>query len=275
MGNFIDQLDKAIDRNNSLLCIGLDSDIGKLPAQFKNCRQPQLEFNKAIIEATAPFVSSYKINSAFYEATGADGIAQLKLTMDYLKQHYPNLPVILDAKRADIGNTNGGYIDFAFKYLKADAITLHPYLGGEALQPFLNLKDKGMIILCRTSNPGSGQFQDLIVDGQPVYQAVAHQVVSSWNTNGNCMLVVGATYPQEMASIRRIVGPDMPLLVPGIGAQGGDLEPVMAAGLGAGRRGLIIHSARGIIFASSGSDFAEVAAQKATELRDQINQLRK
>jgi orotidine-5'-phosphate decarboxylase len=275
MASFIHQLDQAIDERDSLLCIGLDSDVSKLPAALKGHKQPQLEFNKAIIEATASLVSSYKINSAFYEASGADGLEQLKLTIDYLKQHFPALPVILDAKRADIGNTNGGYIDFAFKYLTADAITLHPYLGGEALQPFLDIKDKGMIILCRTSNPGSGEFQDWAQDGRPLYQEVAQVVANRWNDNGNCLLVVGATYPQEMATIRQIVGPDMPLLVPGIGAQGGDLGAVMAAGLGADQRGLIVHSARGIIFASGGSDFAQAAAQKATELRDHINQLRK
>ncbi len=271
--SFGDALNQAIDQNNSLACIGLDSDHRKLPTHLKDTSQPQLEFNKAIIDATGDLVCCFKANSAFYEALGADGLEQLRLTIEYLHQKFPGIPMILDAKRADIGNTNNGYIDYGFKYLGADAITLHPYLGGEALQPFLDIKDKGMIVLCRTSNPGAAEFQDLMVDGRPVYQHVA-KTVKTWNKNKNCSLVVGATYPEEMKVIRELVGGDMVFLVPGIGAQGGDLESVMNAGL-AGDRGLIIHSARQVIFASSSKDFASAAREQAVQLNQEINKYRR
>lgn len=270
---FGDVLNQAIDQNNSLACIGLDSDLAKLPAHLLSNPQAQLEFNKAIIDATADLVCCFKINSAFYEAFGADGLEQLRLTSEYLHEKYPNIPLILDAKRADIGNTNNGYVAFAFDYLKVDAITLHPYLGGEALEPFLKIKDKGMIVLCRTSNPGAAEFQDLQSDGMPLYQHVA-KTVQKWNTNNNCSLVVGATYPEEMKTIRELVGDKMVFLVPGIGAQGGDLEATMKAGLGADKRGLIIHSARQVIFASSNDDFAEAARKEAKKLKDDINKYR-
>lgn len=257
-----------------MLCVGLDPDFDKLPANVRNQPQPLFEFNKAIIDATADLVSVYKPNSAFYEALGADGIEQLKLTSDYLHKNYPDVPIILDAKRADIGNTNNGYASFIFDYLGMDAVTLHPYLGREALQPFLDRKYKGLIILCRTSNPGAGEFQDLLANGKPIYQHVAEQVSKNWDTNKNCLLVVGATYPEEMKIIREIVGTDMPLLVPGIGVQGGDVESVMKAGLDDNHQGLIISSSREILYASNGEDFAEAARQKATTTRDEINKFR-
>lgn len=272
--DFKSKLNWAVDNNNSLLCVGLDSDVTKLPVSLKNKEGAQLAFNKAIIDATADLVCAYKPNSAFYEAQGADSLEQLRDTVAYINEKHPNIPVILDAKRADIGNTNQGYVDFAFNYLKVDAITLHPYLGGEALQPFLEHKDKGMIILCRTSNPGAGEFQDLSVDGQPVYQHVAKTVATSWDKNKNCLLVVGATYPEEMKIVRDIVGPDMALLVPGVGAQGGDVEAVLKNGLGANQSGLIISSSRGVIFASDGDDFADKARQEAMKTRDEINKYR-
>lgn len=252
-----------------MLCVGLDTDHTRLPRGFG-----QFEFNKAIIDATADLVCAFKPNSAFYEALGPDGIEQLKLTADYMHQNYPDIPIILDAKRADIGNTNNGYTSFIFDYLGVDAVTLHPYLGREALEPFLNYKNKGLIILCRTSNPGAGELQDLLVDGKPVYQHVARQVSENWNTNKNCLLVVGATYPEEMKIIREIVGPEMTFLVPGVGAQGGSIEAVMKAGLAPNKRGLIISSSREIIFASSGDDFAKAARQEALKLRTEINEHR-
>lgn len=272
--DFKSKLNWAVDNNNSLLCVGLDSDVTKLPAFLDGVDKPQLAFNKAIIDETADLVCAYKPNSAFYEAQGADSLEQLRETVAYINEKYPNIPVILDAKRADIGNTNQGYVDFAFNYLKVDAITLHPYLGGEALQPFLDHSDKGIIILCRTSNPGAGEFQDLPVEGKPVYQRVAETVANSWDAKNNCLLVVGATYPEEMKMIRTIVGPNMTLLVPGVGAQGGDVEAVLKNGLGANQRGLIISSSRGVIFASSGADFADRARQEATKTRDEINKYR-
>lgn len=270
---FQQKLDNIIAKNNSLVCIGLDSDFDKLPESIKSKDNPQFEFNKAIIDATHDLVCAYKPNSAFYEALGDRGVKNLKLTCDYLTNTYPEIPIILDAKRGDIGNTNEGYIKFAFDYLNADAITLHPYLGKEAIQPFLKRADKRCIILCRTSNSGSGEFQDLLVDGEPLYKKVAKQVAKEWNTNGNCMLVVGATYPEELAQVRQIVG-DMTLLVPGIGAQGGDVEKTVKAGLNSQKTGMIINSSRGIIFASNGKDFAEKAREEAIKLKEEINKYR-
>lgn len=263
----------AMAKNNSLLCVGLDADYDKLPTHIKNESDALFVFNKAIIDATADLVCAYKPNSAFYEALGEDGIRQLKQTADYLHETYPDIPIILDAKRADIGNTNNGYVDFTFDHLGMDAITLHPYLGREALEPFLSRSEKGSIILCRTSNPGAGEFQDLLVDDEPLYQHVARAVTESWNTNNNCMLVVGATYPDEMKQIRNIVG-DMLFLVPGVGAQGGDVEAIMAAGLDSRNQGMMISSSRGIIYASAGEDFAQAARSEAQKLKDEINQHR-
>lgn len=274
MIGFQSKLQSSVSKNNSLLCIGLDSNPDKLPSNLVEQAEPQFAFNKAIIDATADLVCAYKPNAAFYEGAGADGIIQLQKTCKYILETYPDIPIILDAKRADIGSTNGGYTQFAFEYLRADAITLHPYLGKEALEPFLARKDKGLIILCRTSNPGANEFQDLQSTGKKVYQIVARAVQSDWNTNGNCLLVVGATYPEEMAEIRKIVGDTMVFLVPGVGAQGGDIEQTLKAGLTSRHDGLIISSSREIIFASNGTDFAEAARTKAIATRDEINKYR-
>jgi len=259
----------AVNKNNSVVCIGLDSDVAKLPNGVD-----QLTFNKAIIDATHDVVCAYKPNSAFYEALGDEGIQNLKQTCDYIHETYPEIPIILDAKRADIGNTNIGYVDFAFKYLGVDAITVQPYLGGEAVQPFLDRADKAIIVLCRTSNDGSAEFQDLEVDGIPLYKIIAKSVADNWNKNANCMLVVGATYPDEIKQVRGIVGDDMWFLIPGVGAQGGDVEKTVVSAKNSQGSGMIINSSRGIIFASSGTDYAEVARKKAIELRDEINKYR-
>lgn len=267
---FADKLTAAWAKNNSLLCVGLDPDPARLPSAVTG---DILAFNKAIIDATADLVCAYKPNSAFYEALGAEGLAILKKTCDYLREKHPDLLIILDAKRADIGNTNDGYVRHSFDYLNVDAITLHPYLGSEALEPFLARQDKGLIILCRTSNPGASEFQDLEVDGRPLYERVAEQVANKWNANKNCLLVVGATYPDEMKQIRRSVG-EMSFLVPGIGAQGGDVEQAVKAGLNTAKSGMIINSSRGIIYASSGEDYADAARSEALKLRDEINKYR-
>jgi len=248
----------ARSRNvQSMLCVGLDSDIEKLPERFRLQDQPQFEFNKWIIDQTHDLVAAYKPNMAFYEARGAQGIAELQSTMEYLKEKYPDIATICDAKRADIGNTNTGYINAIFDQMSFDSITLHPYLGQEALQPFLDRSDKGCIILCRTSNPGAGEFQDLLIQDVPLWQTVAHAVATKWNAHKNCCLVVGATYPKEMAVIRKTVGDDMLFLVPGIGTQGGDVASVMKAGMNSKGEGLIINAARSINF----SDNPRQAAQ--------------
>jgi len=264
--NFQEKLDRIIKKNNSLVCVGLDSDIEKIPKYIREKKHPQTTFNKAIIKATYNLVCAYKLNSAFYEAQGAMGIEELKMTCDYLKKNYPIIPVILDAKRADIGNTNEGYVKFAFDYLGVDAITLHPYLGKEAVEPFLQKKDKGIIILCKTSNVGAGELQDLIINKRPLYKLVAQKVVEEWNQNKNCLLVVGATYPKELREIRKIVG-NMTLLIPGVGAQGGDVEKTVRAGLNSKKAGIIINSSRGIIFTKN-------PREEARRLKNEINKYR-
>lgn len=265
--NFRQKLEKIIKKNNSLLCVGLDSDVERLRSAQRDFGEVnQFLFNKRIIEATHDLVCSYKLNTAFYEAIGHKGIKALKDTCDYLKQKYPEIPIIIDAKRGDIGNTNNGYVQFVFTYLAADAVTVSPYLGEEAMRPFLEQKDKGIIILCRTSNQGSGEYQNLVVNHIPLYQQVAKNVSKKWNSHKNCLLVVGATYPKELKKVRQIVGDDMFILVPGIGAQGGDIEATLKAGLNSKKSGLIINSSRGIIFAKD-------SCQEAEKLNDQINKL--
>jgi orotidine-5'-phosphate decarboxylase len=268
---FQEKLDRIVKKNNSLVCVGLDSDASKilrLPsvAQDDPASRGQFSFNKAIIEATHDLVCAYKPNSAFYEARGEEGIKDLKMTFDYLNSSYPEIVTILDAKRADIGNTNNGYVKYAFDWLGADGITLHPYLGSEALKPFLDRSDKGCIILCRTSNSGAGEFQDLVSDREPLYKIVAKKVSQQWNKLGNCMMVIGATYPEELSEVRKIAG-DMTFLVPGIGAQGGDVEKTVKAGLNSKGAGMIINSSRGIIF-------AENPREEAKKLKEEINKYR-
>lgn len=254
--------------------MGLDSDIRKIPKYLLKVKYPQFAFNKAIIDATADLVCAFKPNSAFYEAWGASGVAELKRTCDYLHETTPDIIIILDAKRADIGSTNEGYVQYAFDWLGVDAITLHPYLGKEALKPFLARKDKGCIILCRTSNPGAGELQNLEFKGKPLYQVIAEKVSQEWNTQGNCGLVVGATYSQELNIVRRIAK-DLPLLIPGVGSQGGDLTAVLKNGLDAGGSNVIINVSRSVIFASPGADFAQKARAVALKYREEINQQRK
>ena len=271
---FQQKLDAIVEQQNSLLCIGLDSELARIPAHLQNKLNPQFAFNKAIIDATHDLVCAYKPNTAFYEARGVEGITELKMTCDYIREKYPDIALILDAKRADIGSTNEGYVKYAFDWLGADAITLHPYLGKEALKPFLDRKDKGCIILCRTSNPGAGEYQDLKLDSGnqaiELYQRVAKNVANDWNYNGNCGLVVGATYPEELTIVRRIVG-EMPILIPGIGAQGGDIEKTVKAGVDSGGKNAIINSSRAVIFAGNGSNFAQKARETALKLIKEIN----
>ena len=267
---FIEKIRAAAVKNDSLVCVGLDSDVTKLPKGVD-----QLSFNKTIIDATHDLVCAYKPNTAFYEAQGDEGLKALKATCNYIHQVAPDVPILLDAKRADIGNTNNGYVQFAYDYLGADAITLHPYLGREALEPLLAREDKGSIILCRTSNPGSGEFQDLPVDGEKLYMHVARMVAKDWNTSGNCMLVVGATYPADALAVRQAIGDDLWFLIPGIGAQGGDLEKAVAASMNSRGDGFVINSSRGSIFASSGADYAKAARQATEALRSEINTYRK
>lgn len=259
------------------VCVGLDPDLDKLPTHLKQRINPTGiyyfvvdAFCHAIIGATYDVVCAFKPNSAFFESL-EDGDELLAKAISVIHAMAPDVPVILDAKRGDIGNTNAGYVRAAFDRLGADAITIHPYLGQEANQPFLDRKDKGIFALCRTSNKGSAEFQN---HGEgpmlgPLYEKVAHNVSRRWNTNGNCGLVVGATYPQELSDIRRIAG-DMPFLIPGIGAQGGDVEKTILAGKDSRGKGMIINSSRGILYASSGEDFAEAARRETLKLHEEI-----
>lgn len=262
-----------------MLCVGLDPDFTLIPEVLKgensSIEDLLFAFNREIIDATADLVCAYKPNAAFYEAHGIAGAKALARTVAHIKEAYAEIPVILDAKRADIGNTNRGYVQAAFDELGADAITIHPYLGQEAVQPFLDRKDKGIIILVKTSNPGGGEFQDLPVGDseEALYKTVARNVATSWNANGNCGVVVGATYPEELAAVRAIIG-DMPMLIPGIGAQGGDLEKTIAAGKDSKGLGMIVSASRSILFASSGADFAEAARKAAASLASGIQAVR-
>ncbi len=270
---FQQKLKTTIEKNNSLLCIGLDTDPKKLPAHLKQSEFPQFEFNKQIIDKTHDLVCSYKFQIAYYSALGIPGIQQLMKSIYYIQINYPDIPIILDAKRGDIGSTAEQYAREVFEVFAADAVTVSPYLGGDSVEPFLKYQDKGIIILCRTSNPGAKDFQDLVVDGQPFYMRVAEKIIA-WNEKyGNCLMVIGATYPDEMKQIRELT-PDMFFLVPGIGAQGGDLEQTLKNGLRPDGSGLIIHSSRGIIYASNGADSADAARNEAMKLKNQINQYR-
>ena len=259
--DFKTKLQKAIDKNNSLLCVGLDPDSARISGPLD-----VLDFNKKIIEKTSGFVCAYKANSAFYEVYGSDGFKFLKMTIDYLGERYPHIPVIVDAKRADIGSSSEMYARVVFDYLSADAVTANPYLGEDSLEPFLRRQDKGVIILCRTSNPSANDFQLLLTGSEPLYIKVAKKVVI-WNKKyKNLLLVVGATYPQDIKKIREIA-PDMTFLVPGIGEQGGDLEKTARNGLRRDGQGLIISSSRSIIYDQD-------PGSAAKRLRDEINKYR-
>lgn len=267
--NFYQTLKGAWSDQNSLLCVGLDSVLDKLPASFRQSSTPLYDFNRAIIDATAKFVSSFKLQIAFYSSLGRE--SELEKSIHYIKERYPAIVVILDAKRSDIGNTSEAYAREAFERYRADAVTVNPYLGGDSLEPFLAWKDRGVIILCRTSNPGAGDLQDLECQGRKLYIHVAEMAANRWNKNENVSLVVGATYPQEIGEIRKVVGDKIAFLVPGIGAQGGDLKETVSRGKDSSGLGLMIHSARSIIYASSGDDFQEAAEREAKKLRDEIN----
>ena len=272
------------------LCVGVDPGVldenpkkNKIPqaAHRHRRRDGKLDthatiyaFCCAFVDATWRFAAAFKPNSAFFEQFGPEGLRLLADVTSHMRQIAPEVPAIYDGKRGDIGKSNRGYVERAFRFLDADAITLHPYLGQEALRPFLERREKGCIILCKTSNPGAHEFQDLVLeDGLKLWQRVARNVAYNWNNYGNCGLVVGATYPEDMAVVRKEIGDDVFILAPGIGTQGGDLEASVRAGRNSRRQGIIFNSSSGISEASSGPDFAQVAGKKAEELDLQIRQL--
>ena len=270
---FTNKLANAIRQHDSLLCVGLDPDIARFPGVLQGRSDAVFEFCRAIIDATASYACAFKPQIAYFAALAAED--QLQAICDYLNQNYPDIPIVLDAKRGDIGATAEQYAREAFERYKADAVTVNPYMGFDSIEPYLQWNEKGVIVLCRTSNPGGSDLQSLLVDGQPLYQHVARLVAQQWNRNGQCALVVGATFPQEIAEVRKIVG-DMPLLVPGIGAQGGDIEATVLAGQTRDGMGMMINSSRAILYAKQvdGEGFADAAARVARETRDAINEFR-
>lgn len=265
---FLEKLTQAMERNRSLLCVGLDPDPRLMPEGVGLD-----DFNKAIIDATSDLVCAYKPNFAFYEALGDEGIRALRETIKHIPTH---IPVIGDAKRADIGNTSKAYATAIFESFGCDATTVNPYLGFDSLEPFIQHRDRGVFVLCRTSNSGALDFQSLpcVVGGssKPLFEIVAEKV-AQWNTNGNLGLVVGATYPEELKRIRQ-AHPTLPLLIPGVGTQGGDLATTVRYGVDGRGLGAIINSSRQVIFASRGKDFDGAARGVAVRLRDEINQYR-
>ncbi|MEZ0469245.1 orotidine-5'-phosphate decarboxylase [Luteimonas salinilitoris] len=273
---FLQNLRRRWHDADSLVCVGLDPEPSRFPSKFANDPDAVFDFCRDIADATAEHACAFKPQIAHFAALGAeDALARLIV---HIHAAHPGIPVILDAKRGDIGSTAQHYAVEAFDRYRADAVTANPYLGRDSLQPFLDRADKGVVILCRTSNPGAGDLQDLIVsdsggNNRPLYQHVAETIAREWNGNGNCVLVVGATWPEQLKQVRGIVG-DMPFLVPGVGAQGGDVEAVVRNAKTADGTGLIVSSSRAVLYASSGDDYAEAAAAAASALRETINRYR-
>lgn len=261
------QIINQIKAKKSFLCVGLDTDIKKIPQHLLKEEDPVFAFNKAIIDATYKYAVAYKPNTAFYEVYGAKGWASLEKTINYIKENHPEIFVIADAKRGDIGNTSANYARAFFETLDADAITVAPYMGIDSVEPFLGFEDKWVILLALTSNKGSKDFQYLNAEGRELYKNVLLKS-QEWADSENMMYVVGATHPEELGEIRKML-PDHFFLVPGVGAQGGDLEAVAKYGLNS-QVGLLVNSSRGIIYASSGEDFAERAAEEAKKLQKQM-----
>jgi orotidine-5'-phosphate decarboxylase len=269
--NFMHALTSAWKDRNSLLCVGLDPDLRRLPAHLKGRADAILRFCSEIVDATADLVCCFKPQIAYFAAGRAED--QLEALIAHIHAHHPGLPVILDAKRGDIGSTAEQYAIEAFERYQADAVTINPYLGRDSVAPYLAYRDKGVILLCRTSNPGGSELQFLDVGGEKLYERLARLVSEEWNEGGQCGLVVGAPFPREIARVRALTG-NMPLLVPGIGAQGGDIEATVRAGCDGDGNGLMINSSRAILYAGCGEDYAEASRIAARETRDAINRHR-
>ena len=274
--NFLEKLLTATRQHNSLLCVGLDPEPGRFPPQLRGmpAEKAAAHFCRAIIEATAPYVCAFKPNLAFFEVLGPEGMYVFQEVLRSIPAH---IPIIVDAKRGDLGNTARNYAATVFDVYGCDAVTVNPYLGNDSITPFLVNHEKGVLLLCRTSNPGARDFQDLLVHGEkgqvrPLYEVVPQRVQSS-NKAGNSGLVVGATYPQELRTIRSLC-PDMPILIPGVGAQGGDLEGSVVGGVDACGDRAIIAVSRTVLYAGDGADYAAVAASEARFLSDRINEAR-
>ncbi|MFC1787202.1 orotidine-5'-phosphate decarboxylase [Halobacteriota archaeon] len=268
---FNDKLSDASKKNDSLLCIGLDPDLKKIPSFLQDANDPIFDFNKRIIDSTKDLVIAYKPNLAFYEALGLHGLKSLAKTIRYIPD---DIPVIADAKRGDVEHSAKAYAKAIFDVSRFDAVTVNPYMGSDSVKPFLDYAEKGVFILCRTSNPGSKNFQDLCCNSEKsLYEIVAEHVMG-WNVNKNCGLVVGATYPEELKKIRDMVGEDMPILIPGVGAQAGDLEKAVKFGTNSSGDMAIISASRVILYAGKEKDFDKKARMVAKYIRDDINQFR-
>ena len=267
--SFVLSLRKAWEGSQSMLCVGLDPDPAKVPASLGEPDDPEtvLRFCRGIVDATAPFACAFKPQIAYFAAARAE--AQLEALIHHVHRAHPGIPVVLDGKRGDIGATAERYAIEAFERYQADAVTVNPYMGFDSIEPWLAGRDRGVFLLCRTSNPGGSDLQALDVGGERLFERVARLAAGPWNTNGQLGLVVGATFPEELARVRALVG-EMPLLVPGIGAQGGDIDATVAAGAGRATPGMLVNSSRAILYASAGPDWAEAAARVARETRDAL-----
>ena len=269
--HFMTALKTAWQQRNSLLCVGLDPDPARFPVHLRGRPDAIFEFCRDIVDATADLVCCFKPQIAYFAARRAED--QLEALIAHIHARHPGTPVILDAKRGDIGSTAEQYAVEAFERFRADAVTINPYMGRDSVEPWLAWPDKGVILLCRTSNPGGSDLQFLDVGGERLYERVARLVAEQWNASGNCGLVVGATFPDEIARVRALTG-DLPLLVPGIGAQGGDIAATVGAGRTADGTGLMINSSRAILYAGQDEGFAAAARRVALETRDAINACR-
>lgn len=268
---FKEKLKNIVHKNNSLLCVGLDIDKEKMPQfLFENNKNPYLDFNKKIIDATRDLVCAYKLNMAFYEVLGKEGFTILEKTIEYAPKE---IIVILDGKRNDIGNSARKYAQSLFETLNADAVTVNPFLGKDGIDPFLEYKNKCSFILCRTSNPSATDFQNLKIENESLYEIVAKKI-KEWNIFDNCGAVVGATYPNELKIIREILGNETAILIPGIGVQGGDVEKTIVYGTNKNGENAIINSSRGIIYADINEDFSTASRNEALLLRNKINRYR-
>jgi len=266
--NFKDKLDSAWTHSASLLMVGLDPDPARFPAELQGRPNAVFEFCREIVDATAPYVCGFKPQIAYFAAQAAE--AQLEALCRHIRENHPDLPLVLDAKRGDIGSTAEQYAREAFERYGADAVTVNPYMGYDSVTPYLEWQDRGVIVLCRTSNPGGSDLQFVEDrDGTPLYLRVASMVAEKWNQGGQCGLVVGATFPEEIAKVRARVG-DMPLLIPGIGAQGGSIPDTVQAGRNSRGTGMMINSSRAILYAGKGEDWREAAAAAARDTRDAI-----
>lgn len=269
MSAFIKKLQHSWAEQRSLLTLGLDPDPQRMPQSLRAQPDYLYEFCRQMVDACAPHVCAFKPQIAYFAS--AHGEMQLEALCRYIKQQYPTHPLILDAKRGDIGTTAEHYAKEAFERYQADAVTVNPYMGLDSLEPFLQWRDKGVFILCRTSNPGGSDLQFLTLDnGQPLYLYLAELIATQWDQHQQCGLVVGATYPDEIRAVRAVVG-DRPLLIPGIGAQGGNIEQTVAAGADQTQQGMLINSSRAILYASQGEDWLQAAAQVARDTQRAIN----